>query len=90
MEPVKVEDKPVDIIPAEFSARTLAQEYGGGAFAVSENMIIFSNYKDQRLYKQIIGGLTLTADSSFTLYYHADILSFFKLLFLGVQSTFLV
>ncbi|KAG1366645.1 hypothetical protein COCNU_13G004350 [Cocos nucifera] len=56
MEPVKVEDKPLDIIPEEFAARTLAQEYGGGAFAVLENMIIFSNYKDQQLYKQIIGG----------------------------------
>lgn len=36
--------------------RTLAQEYGGVAFSVSGNMVIFSNYQDQRLYKQIIGG----------------------------------
>ncbi|XP_008797283.2 uncharacterized protein LOC103712518 [Phoenix dactylifera] len=75
MEPVKVEDKPLDIIPAEFAARTLAQEYGGGAFAVLENMIIFSNYKDQRLYKQIIGGqspVPLSPDYSEPLVRYAD------------------
>lgn len=52
---VKEDDKPVDVIPPEFSARTLAQEYGGGAFAVNKNVVVFSNYKDQRLYKQAIG-----------------------------------
>lgn len=52
---VKEEDKPVDVIPQEFAARTLAQEYGGGAFAVDKSVIVFSNYKDQRLYKQEIG-----------------------------------
>lgn len=53
---VKEEDKnPVDVIPQEFAARTLAQEYGGGAFAVNKSVVVFSNYKDQRLYKQTIG-----------------------------------
>uniref|UniRef100_A0A8I6Y5F6 Peptidase S9 prolyl oligopeptidase catalytic domain-containing protein n=1 Tax=Hordeum vulgare subsp. vulgare TaxID=112509 RepID=A0A8I6Y5F6_HORVV len=52
---VKEDDKPVDVIPQEFAARTLAQEYGGGAFAVQDNVVVFSNYKDQRLYKQPIG-----------------------------------
>ncbi|KAG8076891.1 hypothetical protein GUJ93_ZPchr0006g43264 [Zizania palustris] len=52
---VKEDDEPVDIIPREFAARTLAQEYGGGAFAVKDNIIVFSNYKDQRLYKQTMG-----------------------------------
>ncbi|XP_004964876.1 uncharacterized protein LOC101764724 isoform X2 [Setaria italica] len=52
---VKEEDKPVDVIPQEFAARTLAQEYGGGAFAVDKSVVVFSNYKDQRLYKQAIG-----------------------------------
>lgn len=49
------EDEPVDVIPHEFAARTLAQEYGGGAFAVDKSVVVFSNYKDQRLYKQAIG-----------------------------------
>ncbi|KAF7094426.1 hypothetical protein CFC21_096736 [Triticum aestivum] len=52
---VKEDDKPADIIPQEFAARTLAQEYGGGAFAVQDSVVVFSNYKDQRLYKQPIG-----------------------------------
>ncbi|XP_062228373.1 uncharacterized protein LOC133926445 isoform X2 [Phragmites australis] len=52
---VKEDDKPMDVIPQEFAARTLAQEYGGGAFAVNKNVVVFSNYKDQRLYKQAIG-----------------------------------
>ncbi|KAM0952538.1 putative bleomycin hydrolase [Dioscorea sansibarensis] len=56
-EPVNLEDKPVDIIPPDFAVRTLAQEYGGGAFAVSKHMLVFSNYKDQRLYKKSIGDL---------------------------------
>jgi WD40-like Beta Propeller Repeat len=38
-----------------FSVRTRAQEYGGGAFAVSEGVIYFSNNIDQRLYRQDAG-----------------------------------
>lgn len=47
-------DEPIDITPPEFSVRTLAQEYGGGAFRISGDTVVFSNYKDQRLYKQSI------------------------------------
>ena len=47
-------DEPVDITPKDFGVRTLAQEYGGGAFRVSGETVIFSNYKDQRLYKQLL------------------------------------
>ncbi|XP_077252937.1 dipeptidyl-peptidase 5-like isoform X2 [Tasmannia lanceolata] len=67
--------KPVDIIPKEFAVRTLAQEYGGGAFAVSGNMVIFSNYEDQRLYKQFIGDpftVPLTPDYGGPLVRYAD------------------
>jgi hypothetical protein len=46
----------VNLIPDNFDARTRAQEYGGGAFAIKDDIIIFSNYKDQRLYKHSIGG----------------------------------
>ncbi|KAJ0985726.1 hypothetical protein J5N97_004082 [Dioscorea zingiberensis] len=56
-EPIKPEDEPLEIIPPDFAARTLALEYGGGAFTVSKDMVIFSNYEDQRLYKQSIGDL---------------------------------
>uniref|UniRef100_A0A7N0V1S4 Peptidase S9 prolyl oligopeptidase catalytic domain-containing protein n=1 Tax=Kalanchoe fedtschenkoi TaxID=63787 RepID=A0A7N0V1S4_KALFE len=54
MEAESPEGEPRDITPKEFNVRTLAQEYGGGAFAISGDTLVFSNYKDQRLYKQSI------------------------------------
>ena len=41
-----------DLTPAPFSARTRVHEYGGGAFLVDEGMVYFSNFADQRLYRQ--------------------------------------
>jgi dipeptidyl aminopeptidase/acylaminoacyl peptidase len=41
-----------DITPVGFNARTRVHEYGGGDYAVSEGMIVFSNFSDQRLYLQ--------------------------------------
>ena len=35
-----------------FSVRTRVHEYGGGAFAVSDGVVYFSNDADQRLYRQ--------------------------------------
>lgn len=55
-EPDKLGEGPLDILSAEFAVQTSVQEYGGGAFSVSGNMVVFSNDKDQRLYKLIIGG----------------------------------
>jgi dipeptidyl aminopeptidase/acylaminoacyl peptidase len=43
-----------DIIPLPFNARTRVHEYGGGAFLVSERTVYFSNFADQRLYRQVI------------------------------------
>jgi len=51
-EPEKPGDEPVDITPKEFAVRTLCGEYRGGAFSISGDTLVFSNYKDQRLYKQ--------------------------------------
>ena len=42
--------------PPEFYARTTVHEYGGGIFTVSEGVIYFANFKDQRLYRQPVGG----------------------------------
>lgn len=53
----KAEDEPIDITPKGFGVRTLVQEYGGGAFSVSGDTVIFANYDDQRLYKQSINSL---------------------------------
>ena len=45
-----------DITPQPFNVRTRVHEYGGGAFAVSEGAVYFSNFADQRLYRQEPGG----------------------------------
>ena len=41
-----------DAIPQGFNARTRVHEYGGGAYFVHNDTIFFSNFKDQRLYRQ--------------------------------------
>ena len=46
----------VDITPTPFSARTRVHEYGGGSFLVHEGVVYFSNYSDQRMYRQDPGG----------------------------------
>ena len=44
--------KVADVTPAGFNARTRVHEYGGGDYAVANGAIIFSNFIDQRLYRQ--------------------------------------
>lgn len=41
----------VDVTPSAFNSRTRAHEYGGGAYAISNGIIYFSNLVDQRLYR---------------------------------------
>jgi len=41
-----------DMTPEEFNVRTRVHEYGGGEFVVDEQAIYFSNFSDQRLYRQ--------------------------------------
>ncbi|RDX91233.1 hypothetical protein CR513_26820, partial [Mucuna pruriens] len=57
LEPENTGSEAVDVTPKEFGVRTLAQEYGGGAFTVSGDVVYFANYDDQRLYKQSISSL---------------------------------
>jgi dipeptidyl aminopeptidase/acylaminoacyl peptidase len=45
-----------DVTPAGFNARTLVHEYGGGAYVVSGSAVFFSNFDDQRVYRQPAGG----------------------------------
>ena len=50
-------DGPItDCTPEGFNARTRVHEYGGGAYLVDNDVIYFSNFKDQRLYRKEIGG----------------------------------
>jgi hypothetical protein len=47
----------VDVTPPPFNARTRVHEYGGGAFTVEDGTVCFSNFVDQRLYRQDPGGM---------------------------------
>ncbi len=40
------------LTPQPFNARTRVHEYGGRAFLVADGIIYFSNFSDQRLYRQ--------------------------------------
>ena len=42
-----------DMTPAPLNARTRVHEYGGGEFIVDRGTIFFSNFADQRLYRQV-------------------------------------
>ena len=41
-----------DVTPAPFNVRTRVHEYGGGAYLVADGVVYFSNFADQRLYRQ--------------------------------------
>ncbi len=43
-----------DINAAPFNVRTRVHEYGGGAYLVSDDVVYFSNFADQGIYRQAI------------------------------------
>jgi dipeptidyl aminopeptidase/acylaminoacyl peptidase len=45
-----------EVIPAPFNARTRVHEYGGGSVVISGGTVWFSNFSDQRLYRQDLRG----------------------------------
>jgi dipeptidyl aminopeptidase/acylaminoacyl peptidase len=45
-----------DVTPAGFNTRSRVHEYGGGHYAVSDGTVYFTNYSDQRLYRQDADG----------------------------------
>jgi dipeptidyl aminopeptidase/acylaminoacyl peptidase len=53
-----------ELTPPGFNVRTRAHEYGGAAFAVHDRTVFFSNFADQRLYRQDDGGapVAITAE----------------------------
>jgi len=44
------------LTPQPFNVRTRVHEYGGGAYLVHNGVMYFSNFSDQRLYQQTLGG----------------------------------
>ncbi len=45
-----------DVTPTDYNARTLVHEYGGGMYWVQDSIVYFSNFSDQRLYRQAPDG----------------------------------
>jgi dipeptidyl aminopeptidase/acylaminoacyl peptidase len=45
-----------ELTPKPYSVRTRVHEYGGGAYVVRGSAVYFSNFADQRLYRQDQGG----------------------------------
>ena len=45
-----------DVTPRPFNVRTRVHEYGEGDFTVRDGAIYFTNFDDQRLYRQRLGG----------------------------------
>lgn len=58
-----------DMTPQPFNARTRVHEYGGGAYVVFNGNIYFSNFADQRLYRQTAGVKPQSFTSALNLFY---------------------
>ncbi|MFH2038341.1 MAG: S9 family peptidase, partial [Chloroflexota bacterium] len=54
-----------DITPPEYNVRNRVHEYGGASYQVFNGVIYFSNFEDQRLYRQVPGSepFPLTPDN---------------------------
>jgi dipeptidyl aminopeptidase/acylaminoacyl peptidase len=46
----------IELTPSTFDVRTRVHEYGGGDYVVHGSAVFFSNFDDQRLYRQDAGG----------------------------------
>jgi len=42
-----------ELTPPDFNVRTLVHDYGGGAFLVHAGTLYFTNFTDQRIYRQV-------------------------------------
>ena len=49
------QDQTSELTPPGFNARTRVHEYGGGDYLVADGVVYFSNFTDQRLYRQVPG-----------------------------------
>ena len=67
-------EEPRDVTPAGFNVRTAAHEYGGGAYCIHGGTAFFSNFEDQRLYRQDAGAepVALTPDVEGKRHRYAD------------------
>jgi len=65
-----------DCTPYGFNARTTVHEYGGGAYAVVDGAVYFSNFQDQQLYRYEHGKspvkITTNTDQRHADFFHDD------------------
>jgi len=63
-----------DVTPPGFNVRTRVHEYGGGSYTVDEGTIYFSNFADQRIYRQQPGKppVAITDEGPFFADYRVD------------------
>ena len=63
-----------DVTPPGFNVRTRVHEYGGGAYTVDEGTVYFSNFADQRIYRQQPGKapVAITDEGPFFADYRVD------------------
>ncbi len=66
--------EPLDVTPPGFNVRTMVHEYGGGAYSIHDGKVFFSNFDDQRLYRQDPGAepVPLTAEVTDRQHRYAD------------------
>jgi dipeptidyl aminopeptidase/acylaminoacyl peptidase len=75
-----------DITPADFNVRTRVHEYGGGSFAVNRGTIIFTNFADQRLYRQTAGARPQAITPQSELRYADGVIDAFRNRFIYVRE----
>ncbi|MEO7135250.1 MAG: prolyl oligopeptidase family serine peptidase [Vicinamibacterales bacterium] len=75
-----------DVTPPGFNVRTRVHEYGGGAYTVDEGTVYFSNFDDQRIYRQQPGKapVAITDEGPFFADYRVDR---FRNRLIGVRET---
>ena len=52
-----VDGRVAELVPTPFNVRTTVHEYGGGSFVVDKDVVYFSNFPDQRIYRLDSGAL---------------------------------
>jgi dipeptidyl aminopeptidase/acylaminoacyl peptidase len=71
---VQAEYEITDVTPPGFNVRSRVHEYGGGAYTVDAGTIYFSNFPDQRIYRQQPGKapVAITDEGAFFADYRVD------------------
>jgi len=54
-----VDGRVAELVPSPFNVRTTVHEYGGGSFVVDNDVVYFSDFPDQRIYRLDRGALPL-------------------------------